>query len=142
MIELFVSGYRDNEADSSTNVVARLEALVASQKWQDMPGSYSWKRERWDLPVSAEAHLRVQRYDNVWFAGHQDPQLLNGARALDFEMNKVECTIFETTPEGSPIIDSWTLSFPFLFSDYVADTSRGVLHLMSLSLVQNRRHFR
>ncbi|KAI0087087.1 hypothetical protein BDY19DRAFT_995170 [Irpex rosettiformis] len=142
IIELYVSGYRDNEANTSMDVLARFEALKVRQNWWKFPCNYRWKRVCIGL-----SHVRIDRRnhqfsDNLWLIHSRNSSLLDVDEVPSFRSNVVNCICFEETVEDSPVVESWTLSFSFLFDACVADSSRGVLYLVRLSNEQNRRCYR
>ncbi len=139
-IELRVLGYEDNDSPALSGASARLEALEARQRWWRSSHSYTWNRENLDW-----VHFNFitnQYYDNLWLRCNLDTSRLTLDNTPGVGGNEIACMCFEEAEDGTPIVDRWTLGFPFVFDSYVADVPQGRLYLVNLTYEGTRRCFR
>lgn len=93
----------------------------------------------WDPRIVETSHYG----GNVWA---QYLQWLNftigGAAGPDGDLTETceaKCVSFEKAADGTPLADSWTLSFSGRFNDCIADLSQNILYLIGIAGVEGQR---
>ncbi|KAI0694450.1 hypothetical protein BC835DRAFT_1415350 [Cytidiella melzeri] len=119
-IELHVSGYKNNNANTTMGAEARLEALQAQQRWWKAPSESVQNPEDFGW---ASNNSHSQFYDNVWI--RCTPTWRCGAAP---GYNAIQCICFEQAADGRLLADTWKYSFPYIFEAVAADPSRDRLY--------------
>ncbi|KAI0777145.1 hypothetical protein BC629DRAFT_635390 [Irpex lacteus] len=124
-------------------VSARLEALRNHHRWESMR-DWTWEHIEllgWDPRIVETSHYS----GNVWVQYLQWLNITVGGAAGpdgDFtETCEAKCVTFEKAADGTPIADSWTLSFSesARFDDCIADLSQNTLYLIGIAVVEGQR---
>ena len=139
-VELRVLGYENNEANAVTGASARLALLETRQRWWKSSHESSWNLEPLDW-----VHFNFitnQYYDNLWLRCHLDTSRPLSEFGIGVGGNEISCLCFEEDVDGTPIVDRWLLSFPFVFDSYVADVSQNLLYMVNMTYEDTRRCFR
>ncbi len=116
-IELYVSGYQDNKNNTSMGVSARLEALRNHHRsWWESMRNWTWQciELDWNPLVVQISHCSgnvwVQyQYEFLWVTGNGNPT----------DTGEVKCVSFEKAADGTPIADSWSLSFASMIASQI-----------------------
>lgn len=133
-IELYVSGYQDNEANTAMGVTTKLESLLAHLRRGERLQKWAWERIEldWDPNLVEASHIS----GNVWL------QYIRPADPPP-RVYKVKCVSIENTLDGTPSVTSWTLSFPrFHSEDCVADSSQNTLYCFYIEFLQGQYYYR
>ncbi|KAI0091532.1 hypothetical protein BDY19DRAFT_930906 [Irpex rosettiformis] len=126
-IELYVYGYVHNDACTDIGVSQRLEALRAQTHFWKNP-QFSWVPQ--DVPWS-HGDLRYNHFhENLWVRS-----LNIGWTEHPWKFNAVQCVVLEPGRNGSAVLDTWKLQFPFAFDCYITYPSRGYIMLLDSILV-------
>ncbi|KAI0342286.1 hypothetical protein BDW22DRAFT_180175 [Trametopsis cervina] len=135
-IELYVAARKDNNLNNMMGTGARFEALVSHEKsWKPPHGSWSRTSFEWEHGNK----LYHQYYDNVWVRSLREGDL---DRTKWSHWNAVQCVCFERAEDGSAIVDTWRLSFPFVFESFVVEPSRGILYLCNSRPIHEKTGYR